>query len=535
MKSKQKLVSAVIVTSNRKKELIKCIDSLINQTYKNIQIIVVDNGSRPSVITWLPKQYPQVVLVTNDGNYGPSKGRNQGIKAATGEYILFMDDDAIADQRMVESLFNVLVKEKKAGAVQPLMYDKENKKILLGAGHDISVYTGRIKAWGVREEDIGQYNGVREVPMCGCVWMIKQTVIKKIGNFDEDYFIPYEDSDLCLRARRAGFKLFCTSDAKAYHPVYKKTFVNKNLEWIGITSKERAFRVARNKIIYMRKFSPFPANLFFFLVLLPLMVGVHSLIILSTFRLDVFLRYWMGVIAGVLFIFYYPIRDLRKYYRQYDRDLMPFKMFLLAWTDPIPFVIDKSAKTILDLACGEGKPMILIKLRMPIERAVGVDLFEPYIEQARKEKIHDEYILKDIRKVTFPARSFDIVLASHVLEHMPKKEAWKVLANMERMAKKQVVMATPIGEHYHPAVDGNELQIHLSHFEPADFEKKGYKVTKYGWKWLLGENGIVHRTQNDIFRKILFTFNILVTPIYYLFQGTCDYVFVAYKDVSKNK
>ena len=104
-------------------------------------------------------------------------------------------------------------------------------------------------------------------------------------------------------------------------------------------------------------------------------------------------------------------------------------------------------------------------------------------------------------------------MASHVLEHMYKKEAWKVLENMERIAKKQVLMATPIGEHYHPAVDGNALQIHLSHFEPEEFAKRGYKIKKYGWKWLLGDEGIVHKTQNDILRKILFTFNILVTPI----------------------
>jgi len=166
---------------------------------------------------------------------------------------------------------------------------------------------------------------------------------------------------------------------------------------------------------------------------------------------------------------------------------------------------------------------------MKVEKAVGVDLFEPYIEEARRERIHDEYIIKDIRKVRFSPKSFDIVIASHVLEHLSKKEAWKVLENMEKWARKQVIVATPIGKHYHGLEDGNILQLHVSAFVPEDFQIKGYKIKNYGWKWLLGDNGVVHTIKNDIARKILYTFNILVTPIYYLFQESCDYTFVAYK------
>jgi GT2 family glycosyltransferase/SAM-dependent methyltransferase len=533
MKKKNDLVSVVIVTRNRKEELINCIDSYLASMYKNIEIIVVDNGSKPSLITWLPKKYKNLNLITNDANLGPSKGRNQGILAAKGQYILFADDDSIADKNMVDALLKGLEKNPKAGIIQPLIYNQDQKNILLGAGHDISISTGRIKAWGVMEEDKGQYKGIRAVPMCGCVWMIKKEVVDRVGLFDEDYFIPYEDSDFCLRARKEGIKLLCTSDAKAYHPVYKKTFINPRIEWIGITSPERAYRVARNKMIFMLKHSPFPLNLIFIFILFPLMVFAHSVIILSTLRFDVLLRYWLGVLAGILYILLYPFRWVRKYYALYDKQLMPFKMFLIAWTDPIPIVIDKNARSVLDLACGQGKPMLVIKLRRKITSAVGVDLFEPYIKEAREQKIHDKYVLQDIRKVKFSKRSFDVVLASHVLEHMHKKEAWRVLENMESIAKMQVVIATPIGEHYHPAVDGNELQVHLSHFNPEEFEKRGYKIIKYGWKWLLGDEGIVHKTQNDILRKVLFSFNILVTPIYYFFQGTCDYVFVAYKDISK--
>jgi len=64
-------------------------------------------------------------------------------------------------------------------------------------------------------------------------------------------------------------------------------------------------------------------------------------------------------------------------------------------------------------------------------------------------------------------------------------------------------------------------------------EKKGYKILKYGRKSLLGEGGLVHVYRNDILRKVLYTINILLTPLYYYVQDFSDYVFVAYKDVEK--
>lgn len=533
---RNKLVSVVIVTHNRKKDLLECVDSYFKSSYYPIEVIVVDNASNPPIATWLPKKYPSIKLITSDCNLGAAEGRNRGLAQAKGKYILFTDDDALADVNMVEYLVEAVRQKKDAGIIQPLVYDKQKKNMLQGAGHDIDLTTGRIKAWGVREIDRGQYEGLRKVPMCGCVWMVKREVFEKVGNFDAEYFIPYEDSDFCLRVSNAGFEIYCYSNAKAWHQGLKSTYVHPWIEWLGITSKERAYRVARNKIIFMRKHSPFPNNLIFFFLLLPSYAAMHSLIVATTGRLDILTKYWLGLISGIFYALIYPIRaKLIKIYDKFDESLHPLKMILMAWTDPLTWVINRKGKTILDLACGQGKPMELIKYRMKVKRAVGVDLFEPYIEQAKKKHIHDQYILADIRKVKFRPKSFDIVLASHVLEHLSKKDAFGVLDNMERWAKKQVIVTTPIGEHYHALEDGNILQLHVSSFMPVDFEKRGYKIKKYGWKWLLGDKGLVHKAiGNDIIKKAFYAINILATPIYYLFQGTCDYVFVAWKDIAKD-
>ena len=528
-----KLVSIVVVSKDRKKDLVECLDSYKNQSYKHVEIIVVDNASRPPLLTWLPKRFEGTRLVTSDVNLGAAEGRNRGLAEANGEYILFTDDDAYADKDMVKYLVGAFEEKKKAGIIQPLVYDKQKKNYLQGAGHDINLLTGRIKAWGVQEKDTGQYEGLREVPMCGCVWMVEREVFKKIGNYDEDYFIPYEDSDFSIRARKAGYKLYCTSYAKTWHRGQKSTFVHPWVEWLGITSPERAFRVARNKTIFMRKHSPFSNNIFFFFIMLPVYAITHSLIILSTGRFDILGKYWLGLFSGIWYALIFPFLGLKKIYKDLDIKSYPLKMFLMAWTDPIPWVIDKSARTILDVGCGQGKPMFLIKMRTKIKRAVGVDLFEPYIKEAKKLKTHDKYIIQDVRKIDFNPKSFDIVLASHVIEHMSKHDALKLIAKMEKIAKRQIIIASPIGEIYHPAVDGNIHQLHLSAFTPRDLQKMGYRTVNYGWSWLLGEKGLVHKVQSDFLRKLLYTFNILVTPIYYLFPSVSDYVFVAYKQVGK--
>jgi len=246
-------------------------------------------------------------------------------------------------------------------------------------------------------------------------------------------------------------------------------------------------------------------------------------LILSAKRLDIFKNYWRGIFAGAGYVF-------SKTYNKVDDKLLSFKYFLMAWTDPVCWLVDKDAEKILDVGAGQGLPMQLIKMRMKPKKVVAIDLFEPYIDEVLKKGIYDEYIKKDIRNISFKKDSFDVVIALQVLEHLKKDEALKLLDKLERIAKKQVIVATPIGEMYHPAVDNNPLQLHRSSFVPEEFIKRGYRVLKFGRKSILGEYGMVHKVRNDFLRKIIYTGNILLTPLYYLVQPLSDYHLYAYKN-----
>ncbi len=103
MKNDQPLVSVVIVSKDRKKDLVECIESYISSSYKNIEIVVIDNDSVMPLSSWVPRKYPKVKLISSDKNLGAAAGRNLGLANAAGKYILFTDDDAYADKIWLNS------------------------------------------------------------------------------------------------------------------------------------------------------------------------------------------------------------------------------------------------------------------------------------------------------------------------------------------------------------------------------------------------------------------------------------------------
>ncbi len=297
-------ISAVIVTRDRKQELDECISSLYNSSLKPFEVLVIDNHSETPVSSWLLKKFPKVKIFRTDKNVGAAAGRNIGIVNAKGDYYLFMDDDAYAHKDMIKYMMEVFRKKKDAGVVQPKVMDKDRKNLVQGAGHRMNMLTGMARAWGLMEPDHGQYDHIRKIPMVGGICIFKKEVIDKIGMFDEDYFIPYEDTDLSYRALKAGYGVYCYGKAAAYHPS-KKMKVHPLLEWMGITIPERAYRVPRNKMIFMRKHAPTLNFIIFFFLFVPMYAVLHTTIILIGRRFDILVKYWQGVFSGIKYTLFY--------------------------------------------------------------------------------------------------------------------------------------------------------------------------------------------------------------------------------------
>lgn len=145
----------------------------------------------------------------------------------------------------------------------------------------------------------------------------------------------------------------------------------------------------------------------------------------------------------------------------------------------------KDCTTVLDLGCGDNSPMRFLNTA----HLTGVDGYEPSLKKARSRGTHDEYLLADVRKVDqlFQSRRFDACIALDVIEHLPKEDGWTMLAAMERLATKRVVIFTPNGFVPQKSKNG-DLQEHLSGWQADEMRQRGYTIIGMsGPKSLRGE------------------------------------------------
>jgi len=153
-----------------------------------------------------------------------------------------------------------------------------------------------------------------------------------------------------------------------------------------------------------------------------------------------------------------------------------------------PYLLEKGLKdchSILELGCGKSSPLQTLS---GLHYKVGVDLYEPYLAESKKAKIHDQYIMADIRKINFKENSFDAVVLLDVLEHLTKEEGVSLIGKMEKWAKKRMILFTPNGYVRQAEYDQNKLHLHKSGWNADELNNLGFRIYGInGWKPLRGE------------------------------------------------
>ena len=211
------LVSVVIPNWNGKRFLAGCLDSLAAQSYRQLEIVVVDNGSVDGSIEFLTEQYPHVKLATFPVNTGFSVAVNRGIRESAGEYIALMNNDTVADREWISEMMRVMGEHPEIASCGCKMLAYDDHSLLDGAGDGYrrGGLPGRI---GHREIDHGQFDTPRYIlGACGGAALYRRALFDDIGLFDEDYFAYLEDVDLGLRAQSAGYKCLYVPSSVIYH------------------------------------------------------------------------------------------------------------------------------------------------------------------------------------------------------------------------------------------------------------------------------------------------------------------------------
>ncbi|MCS7178846.1 MAG: glycosyltransferase family 2 protein [Anaerolineae bacterium] len=210
-------VSVVIPNWNGAAHLPTCLESLRRQTFRDFEVIVVDNGSTDDSLDLLARNYPEVQVLALGENRGFAGACNAGIRAARGEYIILLNNDTEADPRWLEEVVAAFQRHPEAGLVASKMRLFDRRDVLHTAG-DYYRVDGLPGNRGVWETDRGQYDQEEYVfSACGGSAAYRRVMLDAVGLLDEDFFYSCEDVDLAWRAQLAGWRCVYAPRAVVYH------------------------------------------------------------------------------------------------------------------------------------------------------------------------------------------------------------------------------------------------------------------------------------------------------------------------------
>jgi GT2 family glycosyltransferase len=211
-------VSIIVLNYNGRKYLDNCFDSLSKISYpKNkTEFIMVDNASSDSSVSYVTRKYPWIIILSLDKNYGFTRGNNEGVKVASGEYVVFLNNDVTVDENwLTELVKTVLPKPERIVTSKSLFFDKRD--VVDHIGSKVTII-GRSLCVNFGRKDRGtEKNPKFVVQPYGASMLVKKNVFEKIGMFDEDYFTSLEDTDFGLKAWLYGYEVMYVPTSIFYH------------------------------------------------------------------------------------------------------------------------------------------------------------------------------------------------------------------------------------------------------------------------------------------------------------------------------
>lgn len=242
------MVSIITVNFNHSHVTDDLLDSIIQfNTYSNIEVIIVDNGSSIDPVPNWKVKYPEFVFIRSEQNLGFAGGNNLGIAASSGDFVFLVNNDTVFTPNLIELLLNTLLEHPNVGMVSPKILYFDQPSILQYAGYtDMNFYTARNACVGQYETDHGQYDHLEGKTgyAHGAAMMLKRSVINKAGLMFEGFFLYYEELDWCESIKRAGFEIWVNMKASIYH---------KESVSVGKKTALKEYFMNRNRILFIRR------------------------------------------------------------------------------------------------------------------------------------------------------------------------------------------------------------------------------------------------------------------------------------------
>lgn len=193
------LITIQILNWNRAEETQESIQSALNQSYDNIEVVVIDNGSTDNSIELTKKNFPGLKLVTLDANYGCPGGRNRGIEHCNGEFIFYLDNDGVLHKDAVKNAYETTLKFENVGIVTGDIYEFQDRKEI-----DADC---NIRSNSKRESNI--FNGG--------ISMHKKEIYDAVGIYPDHFMYGYEETYLSLKLSDTQYKIIEDKSVILWH------------------------------------------------------------------------------------------------------------------------------------------------------------------------------------------------------------------------------------------------------------------------------------------------------------------------------
>ncbi|CAG1022318.1 N-acetylglucosaminyl-diphospho-decaprenol L-rhamnosyltransferase [Methylococcales bacterium] len=223
LKTTTSSVDIIILNWNGADDTIECIGSIEKSQYRNFRIIVVDNGSSDDSIERIKNSFSNVILIETGQNLGYAEGNNVGLRYAlegNPDYILVLNNDTIVQQNMIGSLVETAAKYPNS-VLGPLTYYHDQPKVIWWAG---TIWLADQLSFTHRGEgQIDQGDNFTRISECdyvvGSALFASSSIFQQIGLFDARFFLTFEETDWCYRAKKLGYRCYCVPQAQLWHKV----------------------------------------------------------------------------------------------------------------------------------------------------------------------------------------------------------------------------------------------------------------------------------------------------------------------------
>lgn len=278
--------SVIILNWNGRRFLESCLSSVLRQTYRDYEVVLLDNGSNDGSVEFVRERFPEVRVIRSDRNLGFAEGNNRAIKATAGGYIATLNNDTEVEPGWLQALVEAIESTDRVGMCASKVLYADRPDLIDSAG----IYPGwsgtMWNRWHGERDECNISTPIEVFGPCAAAALYRREMLEEIGPFDEAFFAYLEDADLAWRARLAGWKCLYVPAARVYH-VHSATG--------GINPKVKRYLLARNKIWMIAKNYPAPQ----ILLCLPLIVLFDLASLLYNLCLTRDLAALTGRLAGV--------------------------------------------------------------------------------------------------------------------------------------------------------------------------------------------------------------------------------------------